>query len=640
MKRISIYLVAILVLSAGCTENIPNNAPIKQDYGINKISVQSIDNKAKIPGCITVWFKDELKIRQNKDMISFIGDKSSVINEIISSYSLVSMRSPGDKLNELEGEREKQEVRASNPGSHYHNPKSVYMLEFSEDVDTREIANKLWASNLVDEIGFPSRGITHASPPYAAPPTDPGFATSYRAASGSTYTSYPGNDIVYFPFNREAVFEGWNYYQYWVGSRPRAEVAVVDFSKFSACIDNINWDIPLARHFYWSTDWIGNKVLSTDGNWTSSVGPTHGTLVSSTLAADKNNGVGFCGVNPGVTVLPLAPDNDTRLWGEAIKYAANNGIKVIVMSQGLLNGMPAENDPYVRDCIAYANSKGSTTVISAGNSKLYVPYSSSNYSGAIMVAALDDYTGQDASYTNWGTNYGTRIDVSACGNNIPTSEGKLSTIVNPDGSMYDAPVWGGTSAAAPIVAGLVSYLYGIYPQLTYMNVRALLVASANVGPSASGKCLGLDMWDTTKNSTGNGSRMVDFLQAMQMLAWSSYSNYTGYAARAYNAMDFIIAKPRDGGWWTNNILQADTYGEKVGGGNPLSTRIVDFASYWGTGTGRNFGGSVVGWSGSNLNWNYYSSGFVERKNPDGSQLWGQAPADFNQNSYKYFSLGY
>lgn len=119
---------------------------------------------------------------------------------------------------------------------------------------------------------------------------------------------------------------------------------------------------------------------------------------------------------------------------KAIYYAADNGIKVINMSLG--GGGTPSNDP-ICAAIDYAKSKGTITVVAAGNSNIdvntQVPAGCAN---AITVGAVDS-TLTKASFSN----YGTKTDIAAPGVGVYSSL---------PGNTYGT--WAGTSMATPYIA--------------------------------------------------------------------------------------------------------------------------------------------------------------------------------------------
>ena len=142
----------------------------------------------------------------------------------------------------------------------------------------------------------------------------------------------------------------------------------------------------------------------------------HGTHVAGTIAQQTNNNIGVAGIAYNVKLMPLkvlsddswddifAPGNpggSTAIVAEAIRYAADNGAKVINLSLGGVG--PA---PVVRDALVYAVGKGAFVAIAAGNSgdsgnpTEYPAAYASEIDGAMTVGAVNRAL-QRASYSGF-----------------------------------------------------------------------------------------------------------------------------------------------------------------------------------------------------------------------------------------------
>ncbi|MEW6320801.1 MAG: S8 family serine peptidase [Acidobacteriota bacterium] len=105
----------------------------------------------------------------------------------------------------------------------------------------------------------------------------------------------------------------------------------------------------------------------------------HGTHVAGTIGQLTNNGVGVAGMAFNVRLMPVkviagewdfifgSPNGGTDdLVARGIRYAADNGAKVINMSIGRTAGGPAF---VIDDAIRYAISRGAFVAVAAGNSR-------------------------------------------------------------------------------------------------------------------------------------------------------------------------------------------------------------------------------------------------------------------------------
>jgi subtilisin family serine protease len=151
---------------------------------------------------------------------------------------------------------------------------------------------------------------------------------------------------------------------------------------------------------------------------------------------------------------------------KGIRYAADNGAKVINMSLGGPMWMP-----YVQDAIAYAESKGVVVVAAMGNSGKDKPTYPAKFAGVIAVGSSRD--GKRSTFSNFGD----RIDVSAPGEKI------VSTL--PDGKYGTKS---GTSMSSPYVAGEAALIIAAHPDWSAQQVKDQIERGVNVAST--------DGWDS------------------------------------------------------------------------------------------------------------------------------------------------
>ena len=196
----------------------------------------------------------------------------------------------------------------------------------------------------------------------------------------------------------------------------------------------------------------------------------HGTHVAGTIGAVGNNANGVVGVNYNVKLVSLKVFESTNGTStekiiSAINYANNNGIKIVNTSLGGYEG-------YNGDLLyqAIENYDG-LLVASAGNdftNNDTNPHYPSDYDlpNIICVGAT---TSADNKHYNYGKN---SVHIGAPGVNI------LSTI---PGGGYGYK--NGTSMATPHVTGAAALLMGYRPDLTYLEIKDMILASVDEIPA-------------------------------------------------------------------------------------------------------------------------------------------------------------
>lgn len=205
-------------------------------------------------------------------------------------------------------------------------------------------------------------------------------------------------------------------------------------------------------------------------------GESHGTHVAGIIAAERNNGKGANGVANNVEIMSLRVvpngdeyDKDVAL---AIRYAVDNGAKVI---NGSFGKSYSPHSDWVREAIKYASDNDVVFVHAAGNDSKDVDtapnFPDDNTGGAeisntyIRVGSIAPKYGSDV--VSGFSNYGKRnVDIFAPGSDIYSTfpENEYETI-------------GGTSMAAPGVAGIAALIRSQYPNLSAAQVKQVILES-------------------------------------------------------------------------------------------------------------------------------------------------------------------
>ncbi len=204
----------------------------------------------------------------------------------------------------------------------------------------------------------------------------------------------------------------------------------------------------------------------------------HGSHVAGIIGASRGNGIGIDGVADNVrimsvAVVPANGDERDKDIANGIRYAVDNGAKVLNMSFGKrLSPFKEQVDAAIR----YALDHDVIIVHAAGNNGEDLD-KTTNFPSAVdeqgRRAPNVLTVGNSTRYLNnrlaaVSSNYSMRqVDLFAPGTDIN------STVPH---NRY--AVFSGTSMAAPHVAGVAALLRSYFPQLTAVQVCAILRASA------------------------------------------------------------------------------------------------------------------------------------------------------------------
>jgi serine protease len=206
----------------------------------------------------------------------------------------------------------------------------------------------------------------------------------------------------------------------------------------------------------------------------------HGSHVAGTIAQTTNNKKGVAGIAFDCKIMPLKVLSGSGMGrvsdiADAIKYAADNGARVINMSLGgRMSSSTMEN------ACRYAYHKGVTIVCAAGNDNSERVSYPAAYKECIAVSAV-----RDDDQLTFYSNRGKDIDIAAPGGDMRVDQngdgymdGVLQNTIkirNPEEEDYI--LFQGTSMAAPHVAGVAALIVS----LGYNNpsvVEAILKKSA------------------------------------------------------------------------------------------------------------------------------------------------------------------
>jgi Ca2+-binding RTX toxin-like protein len=302
----------------------------------------------------------------------------------------------------------------------------------------------------------------------------------------------------------------------------------------------------------------------------------HGTSVAGLIAAVAGNGIGGVGVAWGATVtgvnLLSDPNIEDFVEVELASYRHAASFDIMSNSWGY--------EPYFYDFLSRADlgshasqtlaafgfavgegrtGLGTVIVKSAGNEATNANGEGINGSRYVVSVAALTQTGSVTDYSNYGTN----ILVSAGAASVTTDLVGLNGYATSNGAAGDyTSTFGGTSAAAPVVSGVVALMLEANENLGWRDVREILATSAALTGSGLGGAAGFEVEGFTSQGSGTwnggghaisrdyGYGRVDAFAAVRMAeAWQLWaavpktsnaeqivalSTPDGYAGRLYN----------------------------------------------------------------------------------------------------------
>lgn len=340
-------------------------------------------------------------------------------------------------------------------------------------------------------------------------------------------------------------------------------------------------------------DALWNDPNNQRGEWAGHPAPNdgHGTAVAG-IAVAQQDGNGTAGIAPNVQY------DAVRIFRQADMAAANdiaNGITWAYQRSDVINnswGGCGTPSAIIADAVANAlahgrGGRGTVVIFSAGN---YDPLAGctttetweSELPGVIAVAALAK-NGSHASYSLTGPD----ISVSAFGGELLSGpdcfdgeEGGADIVTTdlsfphacpngPNGEYAYTTGFGGTSAAAPQVAGTVALILSRFPSLTPPQVKALIQSTAVPWGDHSLYGYGkLDAFRAVANLavTTSGD---DFIDTPGIYTWNAHAT-GGTGSYTYQWQQ----STDNGAHWFNVGTNSTSYSENIQSNGNFQLRVV------------------------------------------------------------------
>ncbi|HCN28213.1 MAG TPA: hypothetical protein DIT64_05430, partial [Verrucomicrobiales bacterium] len=222
----------------------------------------------------------------------------------------------------------------------------------------------------------------------------------------------------------------------------------------------------------------------------------HGTMVAGCVSA-KQNGLGTCGIAPGVRVasakisITLNSNGNFNLNPSAVvaalEWGYNNGARITNSSWGTGDG--SYGDPIIDDVFLRSFQAGMLHFVSSGNNALGVPHLGippsrtvgwpSSLPSVVAVGAASP-NGRRTDFSQWGRAIHNKgVSFLAPGDGIWTTD-RLGASGLSSGDYVFIP---GTSFASPYAAGVAALILSVSPNLGPVEIYNRMVAGCmDMGP--------------------------------------------------------------------------------------------------------------------------------------------------------------
>lgn len=207
----------------------------------------------------------------------------------------------------------------------------------------------------------------------------------------------------------------------------------------------------------------------------------HGTQIAGVLGATRDNGIGIRGMSNKIKIMPLPilPEKgaeNEKDFLNAVKYAVDNGAKIINFSSGI---SITDNENIMFEALKYAEKYDVLVVNAAGNSGLDNDINNNNHyprdisfngetvNNFIKVGASSKYVNEKlfCSWSNYGSN---TVDIFAPGEDVTTLS-KNSPFIYENNA--------GSSISAAITSGVAALVLSKYPDLKAKELKEILLES-------------------------------------------------------------------------------------------------------------------------------------------------------------------
>lgn len=282
----------------------------------------------------------------------------------------------------------------------------------------------------------------------------------------------------------------------------------------------------------------------------------HGTSCAGLIGAAAGNGIGGVGVAPGVTLsavnyLDVIQYEPQAVYDAAMLYAADfdimsnswgyNGSYISAQNLSKANSLASQDIALWQEVVETGrDGLGTVIVKAAGNETNNVNGDGWNVSRYTITVAATDSKGNATYYTNFGSAVLVTAPAAAVTTDLTGNAGYNGNNDTDPVAVDYTSTFNGTSAATPVVAGVVALMLDANPNLGWRDVQNILALSAAHTGSALGAATGtryeVGTWMTMNGNQWNGGGtefhlsygygMVDSFAAVRFAeAWAAiYGN--------------------------------------------------------------------------------------------------------------------
>ena len=305
-------------------------------------------------------------------------------------------------------------------------------------------------------------------------------------------------------------------------------VGVIDSGISAACSDlSCNIDTILSKDCYSSLR--GAPLQDTNG---------HGTKVASLIGSKETSSSGVVGLCWSINLVSLRNDDsisnntDGNAASQAILYASQEEIPILNLSS-IFTDVFEESGPSlpyitsgIRDEMDYhiQQYEGLFVVCAGNKNSLMTTYDTFypqtfNYDNVIVVGSSDE-NDEKCSGSNYGSGV---VDLFAPGYSVPA----LAFDSYNNQTVIDYS-FGGTSAAAPLVAGTAALMLSVNPNLTTSELKSLIMNNVDQISSLSDKCVSggrLNTYKAVKAAIPGITTFGTFVNGIQSLPSNKHQFY-------------------------------------------------------------------------------------------------------------------